>query len=73
MFVLRESLSISENSFASIMLYKKISLINYNIIEIVETIIAKRSNNHRREFNNDVKLLNNKESRLEFFILCFVN
>ena len=63
MFALREILSFSENSFASIMLYKKISLIDCNIIEIIETIIAKRSNNHRREFNNDVKLLNNKQNR----------
>ena len=60
MSALRESLSFSKNSFASIMLYKKISLIDYNIIEIVEAIIAKKSNNHRQEFDNDMKLLNDK-------------
>ena len=72
-FALRESLSFSRDSFASAILYKKISLIDYNIIEMIEAMIAKRSNNHRREFNNDVKLLNNKWDRLQFFISCFVD
>ena len=60
MSALRRFLSFSKDSFANVMLYKKISLIDYSVIEIVETMIAKKSNNHRREFNNDVKLLNNK-------------
>ena len=69
----RKFLLFSENSFASIMLYKNISLIDCNVIEIVEAMIAKKSNSYRREFDSDVKLLNNKKSRLQFFISCFVD
>ena len=64
MFALRESLSSNKSLFARVILYKKISLIDCSIIEIVEIMIAKRSNNHRREFNNDVKLLDDKWSCL---------
>ena len=73
MSALRESLSSSRDSFASVILYKKISLIDCSVIEIVEIMIAKRSNNYRRRFDSDVKLLDDKWSCLQFFMLYFVD